>query len=167
MPVTGLIFNTKKKVSYKDELTGDAKECQAGRMECMMQNLADSLADQFSSRQNPDTLTMERLSTFMVSNIRRKVTSSAKRKHKPGGSIRQTPEGSFWDLMLNARDILTQCGMDVPEVRVFCKPCTDVSLCRQAQVKRICIVVLLSSSFFIQLWVHCGQSLHKRSRVAE
>lgn len=117
----GLIFNTKKKVVYEDELTGERRECFAGRMECMMQNIADSLMDVFDEEQISETLTLGSLSTFMVSNIRRKVTSSAKKKFKSGGSIRQTPEGSFHDLMLNARDILQRCGMKLPKVKKsFC-----------------------------------------------
>lgn len=114
----GLIFNTKKKLSFEDEVSGEKKECRAGRMECMMQNLADSLVDQFDAVLSQDDLD---LSTFMVCNTRRKVTSSAKKKYIPGGSIRQTPEGSFWDLMLNARDLLNQCGMRLPKVRSIIK----------------------------------------------
>ena len=47
------------------------------------------------------------------------VTSSAKRKLKPGSThVHQTPDGSFYDLQQNARDMLTaHCGMQVPEVR--------------------------------------------------
>ncbi|GMH42585.1 hypothetical protein BSKO_10504 [Bryopsis sp. KO-2023] len=111
----GLIFNMKKKVKYFDAVERVVREEHGGRMECMMQNLADSLMDRVE-----EPLGVEAhgdLSTFMVSNCRRKVTSSAKKKRKPGaGNIRQTPEGSFWDLMGNAQALLTQCGMDVPEV---------------------------------------------------
>ena len=119
MCMAGLIFNTKKRVSYRDEMTGETKECLAGRMECMMQNLADSLVDRVHSKIDSESMTADSLSTFMVSNTRRKVTSSAKKKYKPGGSIRQTPEGSFWDLLHNAQDILHQCGMHVPEVSQY------------------------------------------------
>ncbi len=35
----------------------------------------------------------------------------------------QTPDGSFYDLMTNAAELLTRCGMDVPEVgRLFLAP---------------------------------------------
>ncbi|CAD7703528.1 unnamed protein product [Ostreobium quekettii] len=84
-------------------------------MECMMQNLADSLADNMGA-----PLPVGRhdlLSTFMVHSQRRKVTSSAKRKRDPKATnLRQTPEGSFWDLMANARDVLSLCGVDTPEL---------------------------------------------------
>lgn len=46
------------------------------------------------------------------------VTSSAKRKLKPGSThVHQTPDGSFLDLQRNAAELLgTHCGMAVPEV---------------------------------------------------
>ncbi len=47
------------------------------------------------------------------------VTSSAKRRRRPGSSaLAQTPDGSFWDLMANARDLLlNHCAFSsVPEV---------------------------------------------------
>ncbi len=46
------------------------------------------------------------------------VTSSAKRKLKPGSDqVHQTPDGSFLDLQRNARELLCRCGFDAPEVR--------------------------------------------------
>ena len=59
------------------------------------------------------------LHTFVVFNKRRRVTSSAKRSRVPGSSIlAQTPDGSFRDLMSNARELLLEhCGFSaVPEV---------------------------------------------------
>jgi hypothetical protein len=45
------------------------------------------------------------------------VTSSAKRQRKPGSlHIHQTPDGSFYDLMQNAADMLTLSGFEVPAV---------------------------------------------------
>lgn len=46
------------------------------------------------------------------------VTSSAKRKLKPGSTqVHQTPDGSFLDLQRNAAELLgSHCGMAVPEV---------------------------------------------------
>jgi hypothetical protein len=47
------------------------------------------------------------------------VTSSAKRRRRPGSNaLAQTPDGSFRDLMANARDLLlNHCGFTgVPEV---------------------------------------------------
>eukprot|EP00775_Hariotina_reticulata_P001592 gene1592-1932_t len=54
----------------------------------------------------------------MVYNMRRKVTSSAKKKRDPRSShIHQTPEGAFFDLQRNAWQVLQRCGMkEVPAV---------------------------------------------------
>ncbi len=82
---------------------------------CAMQNLVDSLAQHFQ-----EAVPSERhgeLNTFVVYNQRSRVTSSAKRKRQPGSlKIHQTPDGSFFDLMRNARDMLLRCGFDVPQV---------------------------------------------------
>ncbi len=80
-----------------------------------VQNLVDSLAQHFQ-----EAVPSERhgeLNTFVVYNQRSRVTSSAKRKRPPGSlKIHQTPDGSFLDLMRNARDMLLRCGFDVPQV---------------------------------------------------
>lgn len=83
-----------------------------------VQNLVDSLAQHFQ-----EAVPEERhgeLNTFVVYNQRSRVTSSAKRKRPPGSlKIHQTPDGSFLDLMLNARDMLLRCGFAVPQVKVY------------------------------------------------
>ena len=87
------------------------------------QNLVDSLAQHFQ-----EAVPAERhgeLNTFVVYNQRSRVTSSAKRKRQPGSlSIHQTPDGSFLDLMRNARDVLLRCSFDVPQVG---PPCPNLS----------------------------------------
>ncbi len=80
------------------------------------QNVVDSLAQRFNEPM-PESLHGS-LNTFVVYNRRRCVTSSAKRRRKPGSTmVSQTPDGSFLDLMRNATDLLTRCGLShVPEV---------------------------------------------------
>ena len=57
------------------------------------------------------------LNTFVIYNVRSRVTSSAKRRREPGSlKVHQTPDGSFLDLMRNAHDLLQRCGWDVPQV---------------------------------------------------
>jgi hypothetical protein len=89
--------------------------CLADACWSAMQNLVDSLAQHFQ-----EAVPSERhgeLNTFVVYNQRSRVTSSAKRKRQPGSlKIHQTPDGSFFDLMRNARDMLLRCGFDVPQV---------------------------------------------------
>ncbi|KAG2483473.1 hypothetical protein HYH03_017656 [Edaphochlamys debaryana] len=113
----GLIFNLNKKVAYTDPLSGDTRQVTAGRMESTMQNMADFMTDAFERPLSREELGKTRLSTFLVSNLRRKVTSSAKKRHEPGSArIAQTPDGSFYDLQRNAWQILQRCGLThVPE----------------------------------------------------
>lgn len=114
----GLIFNLKKKVAYTDPITGDKHEVKAGRMECTMQNIADFMTDSFDEALAPKVVSKTELSTFLVYNMRRKVTSSAKKKREPGSTkISQTPDGSFYDLQRNAWHLLQQCRVQhVPEL---------------------------------------------------
>ena len=75
----------------------------------------DSLAQRFHS-----PIPCERhsqLSTFVLFNKRRRVTSSAKRKRVLGSTIiSQTPDGSFLDLTRNAAEILQRCSyFRIPE----------------------------------------------------
>lgn len=50
-------------------------QVQAGRMECTMQNIADFMVDEFDAPMSPKEAASAQLSTFMVYNHRRKVTS--------------------------------------------------------------------------------------------
>ncbi|CAA0831341.1 UDP-glucose pyrophosphorylase 3 [Striga hermonthica] len=82
-----------------------------------MQNIADSFTNTYSSRCYKDVKGLDRLDTFIVYNKRRKVTSSAKKRRKQSDkSLQQTPDGSLLDIMRNAYDLLSPCGMVLPEV---------------------------------------------------
>ena len=107
----GMLINlTKPVVAF-----GEPAPVQAGRLECSMQNLADALPQRFAARLPPDR--WADLSTFCVFALRRRVTSSAKRRRLPGDSrLAQTPEGSFLDLLRNGRDMLALGGVSCPEV---------------------------------------------------
>ncbi|GFH06732.1 uncharacterized protein HaLaN_01411, partial [Haematococcus lacustris] len=114
----GLIFNMKKKVLYRDPLTQHEEQVLAGRMESTMQNIADFMTDSFDGPVPAHDAEQLQLSTFLVYNMRRKVTSSAKKRRQPGSTrISQTPDGSFYDLQRNAWHLLQQCGVaQVPEL---------------------------------------------------
>ena len=85
------------------------------RCACCRQNLVDSLAQRF--RGPVPVEQHSELNTFVIYNVRSRVTSSAKRRREPGSlKIHQTPDGSFLDLMRNAHDLLQRCGWDVPQV---------------------------------------------------
>ncbi|KAF5837813.1 nucleotide-diphospho-sugar transferase [Dunaliella salina] len=100
----GLIFNRNKAITYKDPLRGTpAQRMLAGRMECTMQNIADYMTDRKSEALQPTDPACNQLSTFLVYNERRKVTSSAKKRREQGSTkISQTPDGSFYDLQVYA-----------------------------------------------------------------
>uniref|UniRef100_A0A1D2AAQ5 UGP3-like C-terminal hexapeptide repeats domain-containing protein n=1 Tax=Auxenochlorella protothecoides TaxID=3075 RepID=A0A1D2AAQ5_AUXPR len=133
----GLLLNTGKRVTVRDAAAGGATTTlAAGRLECTMQNLADCFAaplgaacgggagpdhaaDHHAADDHAadDPEADDGLPTFLVTNVRRKVTSSAKRAAAPGSTaIHQTPVGSFYDLQLNAAELLGRCGFDVPQV---------------------------------------------------
>ncbi|KAK8508246.1 hypothetical protein V6N13_055689 [Hibiscus sabdariffa] len=110
----GIVFNTKKTIAYTDYF-GNRHSVPGGRLECTMQNIADSFLNTFPSRRYKDV--EDQLDTFIVYNERRRVTSSAKKKRKPSDtSLHQTPDGSLLDIMRNAYDLLSQCDIDIPEV---------------------------------------------------
>ncbi|PWZ09679.1 UTP--glucose-1-phosphate uridylyltransferase 3, chloroplastic [Zea mays] len=111
----GMVLNLKKAVSYPNHL---GFECSAagGRLECTMQNIADDFMNTFNYRCSKGI--ESELNTFIVYNERKRVTSSAKRKLKSEDrSLHQTPEGSLLDIMRNAHDLLSSCGIDIPMVQ--------------------------------------------------
>lgn len=114
----GMILNLKKRMLCRDPATWGERSVHAGRLECTMQNLADLLVSRSQERlEGGEAVAAAALDTFVVYNQRRKVTSSAKRQLQPGSTkVHQTPDGSFYDLQQNARDLLHRCGFAVPEV---------------------------------------------------
>ncbi|XP_057847616.2 UTP--glucose-1-phosphate uridylyltransferase 3, chloroplastic isoform X2 [Cryptomeria japonica] len=110
----GMILNLKKPIIYEDYL-GVKHSIYAGRLECTMQNVADSLFTSFPNRCFSNV--QENLDTFIVYNERRKVTSSAKKERKAKDkSLHQTPDGSFLDVMRNAYDLLVSCNIQMDKV---------------------------------------------------
>jgi hypothetical protein len=71
-------------VKFFDPFIQEEREVRAGRMECTMQNLADSLTSRSAAAlagtaagSRAEQALMDRLSTFMVYNMRRKVSGHA------------------------------------------------------------------------------------------
>lgn len=111
----GMILNLKKKALCINPKNGKHEQIHAGRLECTMQNLADCFGTEINTKEGGD-VDDHVLPTFLVYGPRSKVTSSAKRKRKPGSlKIHQTPDGSFYDLQQNAKSMLTMCGMKTPD----------------------------------------------------
>ncbi|KAF5453698.1 hypothetical protein F2P56_028584 [Juglans regia] len=111
----GMVLNIKKPVVYVDHF-GKQQSVSGGRLECTMQNIADSFFSTSSSRCY-DRLE-DNLDTFIVYNERRRVTSSAKRKRKHADkSLHQTPDGSLLDILRNACNLLSNCDIRLPEIK--------------------------------------------------
>lgn len=113
--VPGMMINMKSKVPHVDK-NGAVTEVYGGRLESMMQNISDSIVDEF-----PEKLTQrgikEKLRCFVTYGERGKVISVTKNKYNPGKSLLETPEGCFYDQMANCRDLLVNfCGMEIPKM---------------------------------------------------
>jgi hypothetical protein len=104
-PIPGILVNLKK-LTYRTE-SGQKKEEEIARLESTMQNIADF----FPAKQK------DQLRSFLTYNKRRKTISTAKREFTLGASLLETPEGCFLDVLHNNREVLLQCGLEVPEVR--------------------------------------------------
>lgn len=110
----GMVLNINKPITYMDQF-GNHHCVSGGRLECTMQNIADSFVNTYPSRCYKGVEDL--LDTFIVYNERRKVTSSAKKKRKHGDkSLHQTPDGSLLDIIRNAYDLLAHCDIKIPEI---------------------------------------------------
>jgi len=107
-PFPGLLINLKK-ASYTLE-SGEKKEGTMARLESTMQNIADV----FVEEKGP-LLKTER--TFVTYNRRHKTISTAKKAFVPGKPLLETPENCFYDLLGAHRELLVECGFDLPERR--------------------------------------------------
>lgn len=96
-PFPGLLVNLKKGV---------------GRLESTMQNIADV----FVEPKKPDE-SLEPSKTFVTYNRRHKTISTAKKAYHAGGSLQETPENCFYDLLTASRELLQQCGVVLPDPR--------------------------------------------------
>lgn len=111
-PLPGLLMNMKNKVPFYDE-NGTLSEMYGGRLESMMQNIADSIVDQFPSKlqEGED----HQLRCYTTYGKRQQIISVTKNQYIQGKSIRETPEGCFYDQQQNCHDLLTQhCKMLLP-----------------------------------------------------
>lgn len=87
-----------------------------------MQSIADQMGDEFPSPSSSAAAAPEpdlaSLSTFVLYSQRRKVTSSAKKRRKPGERrLAQTPEGSYLDYVRNWAEVLRMGRVAAPEAR--------------------------------------------------
>jgi hypothetical protein len=107
-PFPGLLINLKK-TSYVTE-GGERKEEPIARLESTMQNIADVFVEEKKEGQKTEK-------TFVTYNWRHKTISTAKKAYIPGGSLLETPENCFYELLGAHRELLLECGFDLPAKR--------------------------------------------------
>lgn len=109
--IPGILINLKSRVACYT--SGGLVEKLAGRLESTMQNIADYMTDR-----SPKKLTekdTQNLRTFLTYNERRKTISVAKQSYSEEKPLSDTPEGCFYDLIKNYRDLLINyCLMNLP-----------------------------------------------------
>lgn len=104
-PIPGMLVNLKT-FTYIDE-DGHHKSQEVARLESTMQNIADCF------EQSEET----QLKTFLTFNHRRKTISATKKLFSQGSPLLETPEGCFYDFLLNAHDLLTRyCRIALPQM---------------------------------------------------
>jgi len=113
-PIPGMMINMKSTVSVLDH-EGHLHKVKSGRLESMMQNIADEIETVFDHQITPKDY--ERLRTFLTYNDRRKTISVTKNSYAPEKSLVETPEGCFYEMTLNDHNLLSkECQMNVPDV---------------------------------------------------
>ncbi|MCB1081639.1 MAG: UTP--glucose-1-phosphate uridylyltransferase, partial [Chlamydiia bacterium] len=96
LPHPGLLVNFRKGHHYH---AGERKE-EIARLETTMQNIADVFDEK---------------DAYLTFNARRKTISTTKRKSSLKGKMLETPEGCYFDYMLNAKELLeAHCQMELP-----------------------------------------------------
>lgn len=101
LPNPGLLVNFRKGHHFHSP----EKKEEIARLETTMQNIADA----FSVPEGKP------LPAYLTFNKRRKTISTTKRKSTAKGAMLETPEGCYYDYMLNAKELLeTHCNMSLP-----------------------------------------------------
>jgi len=104
-PLPGKTINMKNRARFRDA-KGLVREMYAGRLETMMQGVADAFAD-----------TAEDLQSYLVYGQRCKTISVTKRAYDPEKSLLETPPGCFYEMLHNARELLQEyCHVSVPPI---------------------------------------------------
>lgn len=113
-PIPGKMINMKSTISLIKE-DGRLTSCKAGRLESMMQNLADSIVDFYPEKLKEGSL--NHLKTYITFHPRNKTLSVTKKSYEKNGSTFETPEGCFYDVLKNQYDLLKNyCGFRLPEI---------------------------------------------------
>jgi hypothetical protein len=110
--VPGVVVNMSHQVPYTDA-KGSKGTAPGGRLESMMQNIAEHMVQKFSHKLNEKE--RHNLFSFVTFNSRPKTISVTKRQMIPGKAILETPESCFYDMQLNASELLVDyCHCTLP-----------------------------------------------------
>ncbi|MFA5249828.1 MAG: UTP--glucose-1-phosphate uridylyltransferase [Parachlamydiales bacterium] len=110
-PYPGLMINLKNKV--QDPVSKG--EIKAGRLELMMQNIADAIEDRW--KRPLKEREKRSLKTFLTYGERKKTISSTKRILEKGKMLSETPEGAFFDYLRNMEDLFRNfLGFTLPSL---------------------------------------------------
>jgi len=111
-PFPGLTINLKTKV-FSKKADGQIVEIKAGRLESMMQNIADSIQDFRKNQINKAD--QKNLKTYLTISERAKTISTTKNAFVDGHAMSETPQKCFYDVLSNYHDLLTNyCKMRLP-----------------------------------------------------
>ena len=107
-PLPGLTINMKSSCEEQ------GRKLKAGRLELLMQAIADNFVDFFPNPLSEDRL--KELSTFVIHNERRKAISAIKCSCADNCSLTATPIGVFFDIQQNFREVLSDyCKISLPK----------------------------------------------------
>lgn len=110
-PFPGKMVNFKK-ATFQTE-TCQIKEEVVARVESMMQNIAEAFEQEFSEPLEPAST--DQLPSFITYHHRHKTISTAKQASLVGKPWMETPEGCFFDYMINMEELLSQhCLINLP-----------------------------------------------------
>jgi len=110
-PYPGLLINIKP-ASFVSS-NGEKKQILMGRLESTMQNIADVFIEE-----HPVASESKTSHTFVMYNERKKTISTTKKAYIPGGSLQETPEQGFYDLLQASRELLeSHCQYILPPQR--------------------------------------------------
>jgi hypothetical protein len=113
-PIPGMLLNLKSTAPFIDA-EGKEHAVKAGRLETTMQNISDYIHHDFDQRIG--LAHIKKLRTYLTYNDRRKTISVTKKFYEANKPMLETPEGCFYDVQLNAYDLLKHhCGFDLPDV---------------------------------------------------
>lgn len=110
-PFPGMLINLKESVQQMDE-TGKKEKISIGRLETIMQNIADSIVTHSTTPLSEEEKL--NLPVFVLFNRRQKTLAVTKKSYKLGCPILETPEGAYHELLVNRKELLELCGFSVP-----------------------------------------------------